>query len=142
MLGRLSDMGIEPYLLRSGLLAIVAQRLVRSLCACARPDTSLDPTSTLGLPVSSARLPVGCDRCGGTGYLGRLVIAEFLPTDSEPIGSAILARAEVARLERAAIASGLVTRWQRALELVESGKTSAAEVRRVLGVSGPADPPE
>jgi general secretion pathway protein E len=135
-------MGIEPYLLRSGLLAVVAQRLVRTLCSCARPDTTLDAASRLGLPVSSARLPVGCDRCAGTGYLGRLVVAEYLPTDSDAIGSAILDRVEVARLERAAIAAGMITRWQRALHLVESGKTSAAEVRRVLGVGGPTDRPE
>ena len=55
---RLGDMGIEPYLLRSGLLAIVGQRLVRRLCECARPGD--DPRDLLGLQATSFRLPVGC----------------------------------------------------------------------------------
>jgi type II secretory ATPase GspE/PulE/Tfp pilus assembly ATPase PilB-like protein len=133
VVGRLLDMGIETYLLKSGLLAIVAQRLVRKLCSCARPVD--DPAARLGLSVARAFVPAGCDRCGGTGYHGRLVIAEMLQPDRDEVGAAILARADVARIERAAIAAGMVTRWQRALALVEAGQTSAAEVRRVLGFS-------
>jgi type II secretory ATPase GspE/PulE/Tfp pilus assembly ATPase PilB-like protein len=131
VLGRLADMGIEPYLLKSGLLAIVAQRLVRRLCACARPAD--DPGARLGLAVARASVPAGCERCGGTGYNGRLVIAEMLLPERDAIAAAILGRADVARIERAAVSSGMVTRWQRACELVEAGATSAAEVRRVLG---------
>ena len=86
--GRLSDMGIEPYLLRSGILAIVSQRLVRKLCDCAREVD--DPSARLGLPVRRARLPVGCDACGGTGYRGRLVLAEMLVPDASDLGRAIL----------------------------------------------------
>jgi type II secretory ATPase GspE/PulE/Tfp pilus assembly ATPase PilB-like protein len=131
VIGRLLDMGIETYLLKSGLLAIVSQRLVRKLCSCARPAE--DDAARLGLSVARAFIPSGCDRCGGTGYHGRLVIAEMLLPDREEVGAAILARADIAAIERAAIASGMVTRWQRALAQVEAGQTSAAEVRRVLG---------
>ena len=135
VVGRLSDMGIEPYLLRSGLRAIVAQRLVRKLCTCARAEA--DPSARLGLAVARAFVAAGCDRCGGTGYHGRLIVAEMLLPDSEELGAAILARADVARIERAACAGGMVTRWERAAQLVEAGQTSPVEIRRVLGVSEP-----
>jgi type II secretory ATPase GspE/PulE/Tfp pilus assembly ATPase PilB-like protein len=142
VIGRLADMGIEPYLLRSGLRAIVAQRLVRALCTCARSADENDPIARLGLPVARAFVPAGCDRCGGTGYHGRRIIAELLLPDPPPIAAAILARADVARLEQAATASGMTSRWQRAAALVASGITSAAEIRRVLGVGEhPGDPP-
>jgi type II secretory ATPase GspE/PulE/Tfp pilus assembly ATPase PilB-like protein len=131
--GRLADMGIEPYLLKSGLLAVVAQRLVRRLCACAREE--LDPLARLGLPVDRAFVATGCDRCGGTGYRGRIVVAEMLVPEHPEVGAAILARADVARIEAAAVAAGMTTRWERARRLVESGQTSPTEIRRVLGVS-------
>ncbi len=133
VIGRLADMGIEPYLLKSGLLAVVASRLVRRLCTCARAES--DPAARLGLDVERCYVAVGCDRCAGTGYHGRMVVAEMLLADSEALGSAILARADVARIERAAEAGGMVTRWARAARAVEDGQTSAAEIRRVLGVS-------
>jgi type II secretory ATPase GspE/PulE/Tfp pilus assembly ATPase PilB-like protein len=139
VIGRLSDMGIEPYLLKSGLLAVIAARLVRRLCTCARAEN--DPAARLGLAVERCYVPGGCDRCGGTGYHGRLVVAEMLLADSDALGAAILARADVARIERAAAAGGMVTRWARAARAVETGQTSAAEVRRVLGVSPCPDDP-
>jgi type II secretory ATPase GspE/PulE/Tfp pilus assembly ATPase PilB-like protein len=134
VLGRLADMGIEPYLLRSGVLAVVSQRLLRTLCTDCRRETS-DPSALLGLPVRRAFVPVGCDACGGTGYRGRLVLAEMLLPDLGTIGPAILARTDVGEIERRALDAGMVSRWQRAAEAVESGRTAPAEVRRVLGVS-------
>ncbi|MDR3637049.1 MAG: GspE/PulE family protein [Isosphaeraceae bacterium] len=133
VLGRLADMGIEPYLLRSGLLAVISQRLVRRLCPeCSRPIT--DPLERLGLKVDEARSAAGCESCGGTGYRGRIVLAEMLTPDASGVGDAVLSRADVGRIERAAIAAGMVTRWDRARRAVEEGRTSPAEVRRVLGV--------
>ena len=139
-MGRLADMGIEPYLLRSGLLAVVSQRLVRKLCECAIEDD--DPRSKLGLPVQSARVAVGCERCDGTGYRGRMVLAELLDPERMGLGSSILARSDVRRLEREAIRGGMVDRWQRARSAIEAGLTSAAEVRRVLGFSHAPDGPD
>jgi general secretion pathway protein E len=133
VVGRLSDMGIEPYLLRSGLLAVLAQRLVRRLCTCAR--VSDDECQRLGLEVTAFRVPVGCEQCGGTGYRGRLVLAEMLVPEPTDLGRAILSRSDVARLERLAVSAGMVTRWQRAREAVEAGLTSPAEIRRVLGIT-------
>jgi type II secretory ATPase GspE/PulE/Tfp pilus assembly ATPase PilB-like protein len=133
-LGRLLDMGIEPYILRSGVLAVVFQRLVRRLCTCARHDD--DPKSPLGLPVVSARAPIGCDACGGTGFHGRAVLAEILYPDRPEVARAILTRADVDQLEAAAVQSGMVTRWQRGVQAIDEGVTAPREVRRVLGFSG------
>ena len=133
--GRLSDMGIEPYLLRSGVLAILSQRLVRRLCSCSREDR--DPASRLRLPVENVRVPVGCPACGGTGYRGRQLLVEMLTAQRSELGQAILSRMDAATLERLAIESGMVSRWQRACGLIDAGLTSPAEVRRVLGFGEP-----
>lgn len=130
--GRLSEMGIEPYILRSGLLAVVGQRLVRKLCdACSIEATG--PHDFLGLDVTRARMPIGCPECGGTGYRGRVLLAEIVVPGRDAVGRAILDRTDVARIEEAAVAAGMVTRWERARRAVESGLTSPVEVRRVLG---------
>ncbi|MEO6809701.1 MAG: GspE/PulE family protein [Isosphaeraceae bacterium] len=128
---RLSDMGIEPYLLRSGLRAIVCQRLVRRLCQCSLESD--DPRLRLGLDVERFRVAKGCDACRGTGYRGRLVLAEMLVPDDGDLGRAVLDRADVATLEAAARRAGMTDRWERARQAVEAGLTSPEEVRRVLG---------
>jgi len=133
-ISRLAEMGIEPYLLRSGLLAIVHQRLVRRLCDCA--VWTDEETERLGLPVTRVRRPVGCDGCAGTGYRGRLVLAEMLEPQPTDLGRAILNRDDAARIESLAREAGLVPIAQRAHSAVEAGWTSALEVRRVLGLGG------
>jgi general secretion pathway protein E len=133
VIGRFLDMGIEPYVVRSGLRAVVAQRLVRRLCDCA--IASSRPDDFLGLPVHHARLPRGCDACGSTGYLGRTVLAELLMPETEELARAVLAFSDVRRLEQAAVGAGMIDRWERACTAVEQGLTSPAEVRRILGVA-------
>jgi len=133
VIGRLSDMGIEPYLLRSGVLAIVCQRLVRRLCSCAREET--DPRARLGLRVERVYVPVGCTLCGKAGYHGRAVLAEILVPEQGQVGRAILSRRDVRQIEELAIDAGMVTRWDRACQAITAGLTSPAEVRRVLGFS-------
>jgi general secretion pathway protein E len=135
VIGRFLDMGIEPYAVRSGLRAVVAQRLVRRLCDCARPTSR--PEDLLGLPVRHARVPLGCEACRETGYLGRIVIAEMLLPEPDQIGRAIIDRVDVRRLERIAVEVGMIHRWERACAAVEAGLTSPAEVRRILGVGKP-----
>jgi type II secretory ATPase GspE/PulE/Tfp pilus assembly ATPase PilB-like protein len=129
--GRLFDLGVEPYLLRSGLLGVLSQRLVRRLCDCAQPGTS--PEDRLGLDVFSCRLPQGCERCGQTGYSGRLLLAESLNPRLHELGPAILRRNDSDALEQIAVAAGMQTILQRATAAVEEGQTSPVEVRRVLG---------
>ena len=106
-------------------------RLLRRLCVCAQSGT--DDARRLGLRVETWREPVGCPQCSGSGYVGRIVVAEILQPDRSDIGRAILSRSDSAHLESLAVEAGMVTRWQRALAAVEKGQTSPEEVRRVLG---------
>ncbi len=130
-LSRLADMGIEPYVLRSGVLAVVAQRLVRRLCSCALPVSS--PNDLLGLPVEHASKANGCDQCSETGYQGRFVVAEMLRVDQAQLGDAVLSQRDTSHLHALAMQTGMISCWQRAIEAVELGRTSPEEIRRVFG---------
>ena len=130
--GRLLDMGIEPYLLRSSVLAIVCQRLLRRLCKCAHDDTSDEARMGLGLNTNRVRVPASCDACRGTGYRGRVVLAEMLEPQGVT-GRAILDRQETQLIEERAIACGMNSQRDEARKLVESGMTSPAEIYRTLG---------
>ena len=130
-INRLSDMGIEPYLLRSGVQAIVCQRLLRRLCQCAK--SSADENDRLGFPVGVVRIPVGCPDCAGTGYRGRFVLCEMLLPQRTELGRAILSRSDAAELERLAVEAGMTAQRERAYAAVAAGWTSPAEVCRVLG---------
>lgn len=131
-ISRLGDMGIEPYLLRTGLRAIICQRLFRRLCDCAEWTT--DDADKLGLSLPRVRKPIGCDRCSGTGYKGRMVLAELLHPDEQEVGRAIVERREASEIQDLAVKAGFTGIAQRAMAAVGEGKTSAIEVRRVLGV--------
>jgi general secretion pathway protein E len=130
-ISRLSDMGIEPYLLRSGILGILSQRLVRRLCTCREPIT--EDAEKLNLPVANAWQATGCDTCLGSGYRGRTVLAELLQADPTELGRAILSRSDAPQLEQLAIEAGMTSIWQRSRTAIENGTTSPNEVRRVLG---------
>ncbi len=130
-INRLSDMGIEPYLLRGTVQGILSQRLLRRLCSCA--VVSEAPEAKLGLPVTRASVPKGCGECHGTGYRGRFVLCEMLLPQESAVSRAILSRADATELERQAVAAGMVTLARRGREAVEAGVTSAAEVWRGLG---------
>lgn len=138
---RLADMGLEPYLLRSALLGIVSQRLVRQLCECAEWETSeikdTSPSSSSAADPMFAnrfRRPKSCQQCKGTGYVGRSVLAELLPIQGNAVASAVLAQTDASEIERLASEDKMPTLWDRATEAVASGTTSMAEVRRVLGL--------
>jgi type II secretory ATPase GspE/PulE/Tfp pilus assembly ATPase PilB-like protein len=131
--GRLLDMGIEPYVARSGLLAILHQRLLRRLCSCAQVTD--DPDARLGLAVKRVSVPRGCEACGGTGYQGRFLLVEMLAPGRGELSRAILARSETPVIEKLAAEMGMASRWQRACRAVDEGLTSPAEVHRVLGFS-------
>ena len=132
-ISRLLDMGLEPYLLTSGVRAVLHQRLLRRLCECSREI--MDVTELLGLPVTTARKAVGCDACRHTGYRGRLVVAEQFPTISGELAQAVLSRMELAELSRVATTAGMTTIFHRACSAVTAGLTDPPEVRRVLGFS-------
>lgn len=130
-LSRLADMGIEPYMLRSGTRAILCQRLVRRLCECKAPTREAD--SLLNLPLAEAFQPVGCPACNGTGYQGRLPLAELLTMVTGEFARQVLARADTNELERHAREVGMKTCWEYAVEMARAGITSPGEIRRVLG---------
>ena len=128
---RLSDMGMEPYLLRSGLLAVLSQRLLRRLCQCARQTDK--PEARWGMAVQTVHLPVGCDQCAGTGYRGRMLLAETLLVEPGGVAHAILGRCDAKKLHQTALEAGMVDNRQRAVEAVRQGLTSPEEVFRVMG---------
>jgi general secretion pathway protein E len=128
---RLIEMGIEPFLVRSGLIVVVCQRLLRLLCGCSRDS---DAAADLrGLPVERARVPVGCPACQQTGYAGRVMVSEFLDLRNPEIGGPVLRKADSRELHRVATALGMESLRDRALRVVQEGRTSPAELVRVLG---------
>jgi general secretion pathway protein E len=134
---RLADMGIEPYLLRSGLAGVISQRLVRRLCqecgSKVQTGGGVEDDSRLGLPVKQWRVRRGCQTCVQTGYRGRMILAEMLPPLEGQLGAAVLARVDARGLARLAHAGGMVPLLSRASAAVEAGETDPAEIRRVLG---------
>jgi type II secretory ATPase GspE/PulE/Tfp pilus assembly ATPase PilB-like protein len=138
--GRLCDMGIEPYLLRSGLIAILCQRLVRKLCGCSQPAPADSNSSTPAPP--NRRVAVGCDTCHGTGYLGRNVIAEWLNPSEPDIANGILQQLDSRSLHAAALATGHVDLGAAARDAVNDGWTTPEEIVRVLGQTGASTLPE
>lgn len=132
-ISRLLDMGIEPYLLRSGVIGILSQRLLRKLCDCCERTT--DPKHLYGLPLDSAQVARGCSACNQTGYSGRIIASEYLSLKDATLAEAVLDRKDSRTIYRIAIDNGMKSLWERATELVRDGVTSPKEVRRVLGVS-------
>ncbi|HUQ72564.1 MAG TPA: GspE/PulE family protein [Planctomycetaceae bacterium] len=132
---RLLDLGVEPYLLKSGLRGVLCQRLLRRLCECA-VWTDSEPIA-FWPEVRKHRQPVGCPDCWQTGYRGRAVIAELLIPDELPGFTTAFDRGPVADREQLAAQAGLSLLWDRAAEAVTAGVTSPAEVVRVLGLPQP-----
>ena len=139
---RLLDLGVESFLLQSTLRAVVAQRLVRILCErckqarrLAASDIADDPRYTmLGLRAGEiAHEPRGCERCGGTGYRGRMGVFEVLEV-SEPIRELVRPLTNSGIIEKAATQAGMTTMVDDAVAKCRAGVTSAAEVLRVTYV--------
>jgi general secretion pathway protein E len=133
---RLADMGVEPYLLASSLLGVLAQRLVRTLCPqCRRAGAPTpgerDLVAALGAQsVSALYAPAGCDACNGTGYRGRTGIYELLVVD-DPTRRLIHDRAPEHALRDAARAAGMTPLRHDGSRWLASGRTSLAELVRV-----------
>lgn len=130
-IGRLLDLDVEPYLLRSGLLGVLTQRLVRRLCGCAVVSSETD--AGFGLAAGESRLVAGCDACRQTGYSGRLLLCEWLDPRQGEVGRGILDRTDSDELHDRAVAAGMTPIRERGVAAIRAGATSSAEVRRVLG---------
>ncbi len=134
---RLIDMGIEPFLVSSSVVAIYAQRLVRLVCHdCAGKARPTDEElRRLGVPELTARDAVvfhakGCERCMGTGYLGRTAIYELMLLDDR-IRSLILKNADSNTIKRTALENGMKTLRMDGARRVLSGATTIEELLRV-----------
>ncbi|RPH29618.1 type II secretion system protein GspE [Buttiauxella warmboldiae] len=132
---RLRDMGVEPFLLSSSLLGVIAQRLVRKLCTECRQQRPLEKSECAWFshflqPVTHIWHAVGCEACRYTGYKGRVAIHEHLSIDKE------LQIAIYQGQHENIFASKVVSLRSRGLECVVEGVTSLEEVLRVTSDSG------
>ena len=137
VIGRFVNMGIEPYNFVSSLNCILAQRLVRAICPACRMETRLDSVQAqesgvdydqyLQIPIFQGR---GCAECHGSGYRGRQAITEFLDLSDE-IKEMILDRKPPSEIRRHAVAQGMTSLRQAALEKVRQGITTVKEINRV-----------
>jgi type IV pilus assembly protein PilB len=136
---RLVEMGIEPFLVASALDCVVAQRLARMLCpACKRrtilPAEVLRENGYKALVDLEAYEPAGCRRCGGSGYRGRLGLYEVMSVSPE-IQTLALQRAPAEAIRDVAVREGMRRLRDDGLEKVRQGRTSIAEIARVIGSS-------
>ncbi len=136
---RLLDLGVEAFLLKSTLRAVIAQRLVRILCErCKAPrklsarDLEADPRFVaLGFEAGEIiHEPVGCERCGGVGYRGRIGVFEALEVTGE-VRDLIGPKSDSGVLDQAAARAGMATMIEDAIDKCRSGITSPAEALRV-----------
>ena len=139
---RLLDLGVEGFLLKSTLRAVLAQRLVRILCDRCKSqhplkdeDFATDPRyGMLGFKAGeTVHEPKGCDRCGGTGYRGRSGVFECLEM-TENVRGLIGSHTGSGEIEEAAVRNGMTTMIEDAVAKCRAGVTSAAEVLRVTTV--------
>ncbi|MGZ5321131.1 MAG: GspE/PulE family protein [Solirubrobacterales bacterium] len=134
---RLIEMGIEPFLVGSAVDCVVAQRLARLLCEECKQRVTL-PAEVMrangfnvGLDLECYE-PVGCARCGGSGYKGRVGLYEVMWV-SETIRSLAVAREPAETIAHAAVHEGMMRLREDGLEKVRRGLTSIAEIARVAG---------
>jgi general secretion pathway protein E len=138
---RLLDMGIEPFLVSSSVIGILAQRLVRKLCrTCSRQVSPAESgLAELGLGYMTSDSPDlrlaggGCEACRQTGYRGRTAISELLAVD-DTVRALVMQRADAATLREACTRRGMSTIRDDGADKVRTGVTSVAEVLRTTAV--------
>jgi type IV pilus assembly protein PilB len=134
---RLIEMGIEPYLVGSAVRGVLSQRLVRKLCTACRQHVPVQPAAFE--PLGEVELPDeifkrgdrGCARCSGTGYSGRLAIAEVLEV-SEAVAHSIASGANGLDILALARKEGMLPMYEEGLHRVLEGTTSLEELARVI----------
>ncbi len=140
VLGRFLNMKVEPYNFVSALNCVVAQRLVRLICARCRTEahhtpkaleeSGIDPKKYAGHVFYEGK---GCIDCNGTGYMGRMAIAEILDM-SDRIRELILDRKSAAEIKRAAKEEGMTFMRESAVQRVLEGRTTLREINKVTFV--------
>jgi general secretion pathway protein E len=137
---RLLNMGAEPFLLSSSLVGVLGQRLVRLLCTSCREPAELSEgtrrdlrrhgVSDDAMDGAEIHRPVGCRRCGRTGYQGRVGIFEYLRV-THPIQEQILRGADAGQIRGTAVEEGMSTMLREGLRRAFAGETTVDEVLRV-----------
>jgi general secretion pathway protein E len=134
---RLIDMGVQPFLISSSLVGVLAQRLVRTLCSACKQRTNLSDFEKVVLDVedlpeaATVFKPVGCPKCNGTGYSGRTVVSELLIINDE-IRALIIQKVDAATIKKAAVRAGMRTLRGDALDKIFEGITSVEEILRAV----------
>ncbi|MCC7195296.1 MAG: type II secretion system ATPase GspE [Gemmatimonadaceae bacterium] len=134
-LTRLLDLGVAAYLVASTVDAVLAQRLVRTICAACKTEAASDGAATQRLDLNALGVHrhwkgKGCDACRGTGYRGRTGIYELLVMDSE-LREEVQQRRGSEELRAIAVRKGMRTLFEDGLRLVRGGVTTVEEVLRV-----------
>ncbi|MBC7331917.1 MAG: type II/IV secretion system protein, partial [Synergistetes bacterium] len=132
---RLIDMGVEPYLVASSLIGVIAQRLVRRICPHCKESRTVengDIWVAEGLPPGSVYyVGKGCEECGDTGYMGRTGVFELMLI-SEEIQRLTVERASASKIREQAIREGMVTLKDDGVRKIRAGVTTPSEVMRVV----------
>jgi type IV pilus assembly protein PilB len=130
---RLVDMGIEPYMVAAAINCVIAQRLARRVCTSCRRLVRV-AGEVVGLEGGEVDVyeAVGCARCRGTGYRGRLGLYEVMDVSDE-IRSLIVSRAAAQEIRRVAVAQGMRTLRHDGFAKIRGGETTVVELERVLG---------
>jgi type IV pilus assembly protein PilB len=136
-INRLLNMGIEPFLVSSSVIVIVAQRLLRRICSGCKAPAEVNPQALIELgfkPEDAETMTVyhgtGCATCSNTGYKGRVALYEVMAI-TERIRDLILQGASTSEIKTAAIEGGMYTLRRSGLEKVKAGQTTIEEVVRV-----------
>ncbi|MBF4509101.1 MAG: Flp pilus assembly complex ATPase component TadA [Aeromicrobium sp.] len=134
---RLTEMGVEPFLVASSVDCVLAQRLARRLCKDCKEEFKPSRQMLLDAGYAEDALPdrlwraKGCKKCGGTGYRGRLGVHEVMLV-SEEIGDLTVKEATAEAIREVAVEQGMLTLKQDGLEKCRSGQTSVEEIARVI----------
>ena len=142
VIARLTDMGVEPFLISSALTTVLAQRLARRVCEHCKTEHRPSPAllerlqAETGMDLSSATFYTGkgCAECRGYGYRGRTAFFELLEMNGR-LRELTIRRAGTSELRQAAIESGMVTMLQDGLRKCMEGITSIEEAMRILGTN-------
>jgi type IV pilus assembly protein PilB len=133
---RMIDMGIEPFLISSAVILILAQRLIRKICSECKEQVQVHPQLLIDLGVPPEEVKTfptfkgkGCPICSGTGYKGRLGLYEVMLLKDE-VKELILARASTTEIKKEAIRLGMKTLRQSGIHKIKTGMTTIEEVLR------------
>ena len=126
---RLIDMGVDPYLLSTSLIGVVAQRLIRKLCPSCRIESEIDLADIEDSEDATVYREGACKKCGNTGFKGRLSVHEIMPV-TPSVASAITTQAPVEEVRRLAASAGFRPLQLDTLDRVLRGETSLKESQR------------